>query len=297
MNTARILVVDDEKVICAGLEKILGEAGYEVHTTLSAKRALEILKEGPVDIVITDLKMPEVSGMELLRIIREMYPPITVIVITGYSTVETAIEAMKLGALDYLPKPFTADQVMVVVNKAVERRALLEETERGRKEIAKAQQIFENLPIGIIVLNRDKQIEYTNPSFMKMIESSENRSVMRGRTLSCLGNEDLIRIFELQEPIDGRICLPTHNLMVHVITVPLHGGEEWVGILIDISKSEQQREEILKLKRELLEKSQEVINKQMRVAQEIAGLLGETTAETKTTLLKLIALAKKEEAL
>ncbi len=297
MNTARILVVDDEKVICAGLEKILGEAGYEVHTTLSAKRALEILKEGPVDIVITDLKMPEVSGMELLRIIREMYPHITVIVITGYSTVETAIEAMKLGALDYLPKPFTADQVVVVVNKAVERRALREETERGRKEIAKAQQIFENLPIGIIVLNRDKQIEYTNPSFMKMIESSENRSVMRGSTLSCLGNEDLTRIFELQEPIDRRIGLPPHNLMVQVITVPLHGGEEWVGILIDISKSEQQREEILKLKRELLEKSQEVINKQMRVAQEIAGLLGETTAETKTTLLKLIALAKKEEAL
>jgi CheY-like chemotaxis protein len=271
MNTARILVVDDEKVICAGLEKILGEAGYEVHTTLSAKRALEILKEGPVDIVITDLKMPEVSGMELLRIIREMYPHITVIVITGYST--------------------------VVVNKAVERRALLEETERGRKEIAKAQQIFENLPIGIIVLNRDKQIEYTNPSFMKMIESSENRSGMRGSTLSCLGNEDLIGILELQESVDRRICLPTHNLVVHVITVPLHGGEEWVGILIDISKSEQQREEILKLKRELLEKSQEVINKQMRVAQEIAGLLGETTAETKTTLLKLIALAKKEEAL
>ena len=70
-----------------------------------------------------------------------------------------------------------------------------------------------------------------------------------------------------------------------------------MGMLVDISKSEQQREEIMKLKKELLEKSQEVINKQMRVAQEIAGLLGETTAETKTTLLKLIDLAKREEGL
>jgi len=265
MNIAKILVVDDEKVVCTGCEKILSEAGYQVKTTLSAKKALDILKEEPFEIVITDLKMPEMSGMELIKIIKKEYPDITVIVITGYSTVETAVEAMKLGAFDYLPKPFTSDQVVLVTKKAVERRTLLAEAMRGRKEITKAQQIFESLPLGIIVVNRDKQIEDINSSFTKILGIDDQRDTLK--------------------------------LNVHIITVPLGGEEQWVGMLVDISKIERQREEIVKLKGELLEKSQEVINKQMRVAQEIAGLLGETTAETKTTLLKLIELAKKEEGL
>jgi len=133
MNSAKILVVDDERIICAGCEKILGEAGYQVKTTLSARKALEMLKEEPFDIVITDIKMPELSGIELLEIIRKEYPEITVIVITGYSTVETAVEAMKLGAFDYLPKPFTSDQVTLVIKRAVERKNLLAETLRGKK--------------------------------------------------------------------------------------------------------------------------------------------------------------------
>lgn len=297
MNPAKILVVDDEKVVCTGCEKILGEAGYQVKTTLSAKKALDILKEEPFEIVITDLKMPEMSGMELIKTIRKEYPDITVIVITGYFTVDTAVEAMKLGAFDYLSKPFTSDQVVLTTKKAVERRALLAETMRGRKEISKAQQIFESLPLGIIVVNKDKQIEDINSSFTKMLGIDDQRSTLKGKPLSLLQSEWLTEIFELQEPVDRKVCVPDRNLNVHIITVPLRGEEQWVGMLVDISKIEQQREEIVKLKGELLEKSQEVINKQMRVAQEIAGLLGETTAETKTTLLKLIELAKKEEGL
>jgi len=297
MNTARILVVDDEKVVLNGCEKILGEAGYWVKTTLSAKQALDILKEGPFDIVITDIKMPEISGMELLKTIKRDYPEITVIVITGYSTVETAVDAMKLGAFDYLPKPFTSDQVVLVIKRALERKTLLAETMRGKKEISKAQKIFENLPVGIIVVNGDKQIEDTNSSFTKMMGIDDRSNDLKGKPVSSLQSEWLTEIFELQESVDRKIYLSDRNLNVHIITVPIGEEKQWVGMLVDISKSEQQREEIMKLKKELLEKSQEVINKQMRVAQEIAGLLGETTAETKTTLLKLIDLAKREEGL
>ena len=266
-------------------------------TTLSAKQALDILKESPFDIVITDIKMPEISGMELLKTIKRDYPEITVIVITGYSTVETAVDAMKLGAFDYLPKPFTSDQVVLVIKRALERKTLLAETMRGKKEISKAQKIFENLPVGIIVVNGDKQIEDTNSSFTKMMGIDDRSNDLKGKPVSSLQSEWLTEIFELQESVDRKIYLSDRNLNVHIITVPIGEEKQWVGMLVDISKSEQQREEIMKLKKELLEKSQEVINKQMRVAQEIAGLLGETTAETKTTLLKLIDLAKREEGL
>ena len=297
MNSAKILVVDDERIICAGCEKILGEAGYQVKTTLSARKALEMLKEEPFDIVITDIKMPELSGIELLEIIRKEYPEITVIVITGYSTVETAVEAMKLGAFDYLPKPFTSDQVTLVIKKAVERKNLLAETLRGKKEISKAQQIIDSLPMGIIVVDKDKQIVDFNSTFSKMLSLDSKSVTLKGKPLSSLQDEWLTQPFDRQTPVDKKIYLPDRNLNIHIIIFPLKEEEQWVAMLVDISRIEQQREEIVKLKKELLEKSQEVINKQMRVAQEIAGLLGETTAETKTTLLKLIELAKKEEGM
>jgi YesN/AraC family two-component response regulator len=297
MSTVKILVVDDEKIICRGCEKILSDAGYGVKTTLSAKNALDMLKEEAFDIVITDLKMPEMSGTELLKIIKQNYPHISVIVITGYSTVETAIEAMQLGAFDYLPKPFTSDQVNVVIQKVLERKNLLEEAERGKKEISKAQQIIGSLPTGIIVVNAYKKIVDINSTFTRLIGYDDQRDNLKGRHLSYLHCDWINELFDMKKSVDKKISLPDHNRTLHFITFPLQGEDEWVGMLVDNTRIEQQREEIVRLKGELLEKSQEVIDKQMRVAQEIAGLLGETTAETKTTLLKLIDLAKKEEGL
>src|SRR4030042_1645906 len=106
----KILVIDDEMIVCESCKRILEEDGYEVETALSAKDAFAKMRENPFDIVITDLKMPEIDGMEVLRIIHKDYPDTIVIMITGFSTVETAVEAMKLGAFDYIPKPFTPDE-------------------------------------------------------------------------------------------------------------------------------------------------------------------------------------------
>ena len=297
MNAAKILVVDDERIVCAGCEKILNEAGYRVKTTLSARKALAMIKEEPFDIVITDIKMPELSGIELLEIIRNEHPEIMVIVITGYSAVETAVEAMKLGAFDYLPKPFTSDQVTLVIKKAVERKDLVAQTIRGKKEISKAQQIMDSLPVGIVVVDKDKQIVDVNSTFAKILGLDIKGDTIKGNHLSSLQDEWLAQLFDRQDLVDEKRYVPERNLNIHIIIFPLKEEEQWVGMLVDISRIEQQREEIAKLKKELLEKSQDVINKQMRVAQEIAGLLGETTAETKTILLKLIELAKKEEGL
>jgi len=135
VSSPRILVVDDEMIVCESCKRILEEDGYEVETALSGREAFDKMKESPFDIIITDLTMPEIDGMEVLRTFRKEYPDAIVIMITGFSTVETAVEAMKLGAFDYIPKPFTPDEVSIVVKKAIEQKSLLLENIYLRQEL------------------------------------------------------------------------------------------------------------------------------------------------------------------
>ena len=135
MSDPRILVVDDELIVCESCQRILEEEGYEVDIALSGQEAFDKMKQGPFDIVITDLKMPVIDGMDVLKYTRKEYPEIVVIMITGFSTVETAVEAMKLGAFDYIPKPFTPDEVSIVVKKALEKRSLQIENVYLRQEL------------------------------------------------------------------------------------------------------------------------------------------------------------------
>ena len=135
MGNPRILVVDDEPIVCESCKRILGEEGYEVDIALSGQEAFEKMKRDTYDVVLTDLKMPGIDGMEVLRTLRKDYPETMVIMITGFSTVETAVEAMKLGAFDYIPKPFTPDEVSIVVKKAIERKSLLLENIYLRSEL------------------------------------------------------------------------------------------------------------------------------------------------------------------
>jgi DNA-binding NtrC family response regulator len=135
VSSPRILVVDDEMIVCESCKRILEEDGYEVETSLSGREAFDKMKESPFDIIITDLKMPEIDGMEVLRTFRKEYPDAIVIMITGFSTVETAVEAMKLGAFDYIPKPFTPDEVSIVVKKAIEKKNLVLENIYLRQEL------------------------------------------------------------------------------------------------------------------------------------------------------------------
>ena len=131
----RILVVDDEMIVCESCKRILEEERYEVETALSGKEAFDKMKANPFDIVITDLKMPGIDGMEVLKTFRKEYPDSIIIMITGFSTVETAVEAMKLGAFDYIPKPFTPDEVSIVVKRAIEKKSLMTENVYLRQEL------------------------------------------------------------------------------------------------------------------------------------------------------------------
>ena len=123
----RILIVDDELNICRGCVKTLSKMDYEVKYALNGYDALKMMDGDQFDVVITDLKMSSLGGMEVLRRVKEGYPDTRVVVITGYATVSSAVEVMKMGAFDYLPKPFSPDELRAVVLQALtERERLLQ---------------------------------------------------------------------------------------------------------------------------------------------------------------------------
>jgi DNA-binding NtrC family response regulator len=142
LDVTRVLVVDDELNICQGCVKILSKLNYTVHYALNGYDALKMMEEEPFDIVITDLKMSSLGGMEVLHRIKESYPDTPVIVITGYASVSSAIEVMKMGATDYLPKPFTPDELRAIVRQAeAERAARIQNRTLQEQQLKKARSL------------------------------------------------------------------------------------------------------------------------------------------------------------
>lgn len=139
MKKTRILIVDDEKIALRNLEHIMKKEGYGVVTTQSGSQAIKMIErsgEDEFDVVLTDLKMPGVDGMEVLAQSRRLYPETEVIMVTGYATMNSAIEAVKAGAYHYVSKPFELDEVRRVVKKALEKRALQLENRRLKEKLA-----------------------------------------------------------------------------------------------------------------------------------------------------------------
>ena len=123
----KILIIDDEVIALQNLMHVLKKEGYEITGTQSSTEALEYIEQQRFDLVLTDLKMEKVDGMQILSRVKELYPEAEVIMITGYATVETAIEAMKLGAYHYVAKPFKLDEVRKVVREALAKVSLVKE--------------------------------------------------------------------------------------------------------------------------------------------------------------------------
>ena len=121
---ARILVVDDDKALADNLVEYLSKLGYQTIAAYGGREALARFEKGDFQLVITDLKMPEMDGMELLDAVNKLDSRVMVMVITGYGTIESAVDAIKRGAYDYIPKPFKMDELEVIVNRALERHTL-----------------------------------------------------------------------------------------------------------------------------------------------------------------------------
>ena len=117
MKALSILVIDDENVICDACRLILGEKGHAVDSCLTGKGGLRAIERGTYDLILLDMKLSDIDGMEILKTVRQKGPAPQVIVMTGYSTMSNALQAMKLGAADYLAKPFTDDELVEAVDK------------------------------------------------------------------------------------------------------------------------------------------------------------------------------------
>jgi two-component system nitrogen regulation response regulator NtrX len=139
-----ILIVDDEKSICQSLGSILKDEGYEVLTAASGEEALKIIKEEPPNLVILDIWLPGIDGIETLKMIKSQYPHIRVIMISGHGTIETAVKATKLGAFDFFEKPLSMEKVILIVNHVFELINLEEENKLLKQKISQDYELTGN---------------------------------------------------------------------------------------------------------------------------------------------------------
>jgi DNA-binding NtrC family response regulator len=157
MEKKKALVIDDEQIVLESVSALLTEEGFEVDVSLHGRQGLDWAIERNYDIVLTDIRMPDIGGMKVLRDIKRINPTLPVIMITGYASVESAVQAMKLGAAEYIEKPFEPEQLLDAVSRAI--GISKEAEEQGlihREEVAK-------------VLDR---AESDDDFFMKLLEHS-----------------------------------------------------------------------------------------------------------------------------
>jgi signal transduction histidine kinase/FixJ family two-component response regulator len=246
-SNARILVVDDEQIMREGCARILSKGDWEVVTAENGESGLKAVKEGDgFDVVLLDLMMPGISGMEVLEAVHRVDAHLLVIVITGYATVESAVEAMKKGAYDFIAKPFTPDQLRIVVQRALEKRTLeremeilMSERERSLRDVATEKSrivtIINCMGDGVLVCNRDSCVVLTNPATGRILGIDE--SSLLGRPLSECNIDDTLTgtIMESLRPA-GRYsaavsqelcpsCAPNSFLRAHTAPVRNEVGE------------------------------------------------------------------------
>jgi DNA-binding NtrC family response regulator len=152
MSGVRILVVDDDEIILTSLSEFLRLEGYGVETASSFQEASAHLGAGAFQVAIADVSMPDVDGFELLKMIRNRYPDTAVIMITGYGTIESAVEAIKRGAFDYLTKPIIDDEIKLTIERALKQQMLMEENRSLRNQLA------ERYSLGNIIGHDDKML-------------------------------------------------------------------------------------------------------------------------------------------
>jgi DNA-binding NtrC family response regulator len=172
--TARLLVAEDEANLRLVIQKELQRLGYRVDVAPDGEAALRRLEEGNVDVLLADINMPRMDGMELLRRLHERPNPPEVIMLTGHATVETAIEAMKLGAYDYLSKPYRITELDVLVKQAAEKRRLRVDNQRLRQQLARQSQMPEIISVSEQMREALRLVERVAPSEASVLITGES---------------------------------------------------------------------------------------------------------------------------
>jgi PAS domain S-box-containing protein len=212
-----IMVVDDEDSIRLAVERILTRIDCKVLMAANGQECLGLLDRSKVDIVLLDLKMPGMDGMEVHQRIREVDDSILVIIITGYATIETAIEAMKQGAYDFIPKPFEAEQLRLVIKRALDKLYLTRETERLEEERrntlfdlatekSRTRSIVEAMPNGVMVTNSQGQVVLMNQAVREQLGLAQDCQIGQA-VASYVPDQDLCSLVTSvgQEPDSGEV--------------------------------------------------------------------------------------------
>jgi DNA-binding NtrC family response regulator len=171
---AHLLVVDDDETARRLLEEILVEEGYQVDAAVSGQDAIHKVEATGYDLVITDLKMSDIDGLEVLKDCRKSCPETSVIMITAFGSIGSAIEAMKAGAFDYISKPFREDEIKIVVARALEQQQLLTDNQRYRQELTKAFGLD-----GVVGRSRIMMDVYKT---VAMVANSRSTALIQGET-------------------------------------------------------------------------------------------------------------------
>ncbi|QDK45115.1 MULTISPECIES: sigma-54 dependent transcriptional regulator [unclassified Bdellovibrio] len=177
----RILVVDDEESIREFLEIMLKKEGYEITLAEDGQKAKDLLTKKSFDMIISDLQMPHVTGIELLKHVKESYPDTVFMLITAFGTTETAVEAMKMGAYDYLTKPFKIDEVRLNIQNALRSRNLEVENRTLKKELTKEysfQSMVGNSPAMHAIFDMVKRVSQTPTNVLITGESGTGKEVV-----------------------------------------------------------------------------------------------------------------------
>lgn len=291
-TTSRILILDTDEKVLDICQRILEGEGFAVTLTRSVNEALSELEKEFFDVVVADVDMPEMGGQELLKEIKYRQPEVLVILTAPFKATEEAVEAVKMGAFDYIPKPFGPHQILLMIYTALQTRQMVEKARIQHAE-QRAETIFQRLPVAIALADEAHRVVYHNRAFIELASKDGNKESVQGKTFyELFGVDPLDKTKGDDEPGASRwLQLDTVGRTAKLYNFELPEEDLRVLILLDITDTVIKDQQADVFKTETITKAQQVIHQQMRVAQEIAGLLGETTAETKAALFELIKLA------
>jgi two-component system phosphate regulon sensor histidine kinase PhoR len=198
-----ILVVDDEERVREGCRKVLTREGYEVSIAECGESGLKMIERQHYDIILLDLMMPSLSGFDVLAHVKALHPDSLVIVISGYATIENSIEAMKRGAFDFIPKPFSPEQLRVLIKKAIEYNRAMQDIadEKSRMRV-----LINRLTDGVMATDSSKRVLLANPAFLRMLGCHEVGAV--GRPVS-----EVIHYDQIEQMIDKALAISGDELV------------------------------------------------------------------------------------
>ena len=213
----RICVIDDQELLRESLTETLARERYDVDAIGDPSEALNRLGQASVDLVITDLKMPKMDGLTLLRAIRAQWPDMPVIVMTAYGTIATAVEAMRLGAFDYIQKPFSADEIVLLVDRALQHRNLRQENEALRTSLLDLEDTRQ-------LIGGSREMLRTREAITRMAASSATVMIQGP---SGTGKELVARAIHAASPRADRpmLCLNCAALSANLLESELFGHE------------------------------------------------------------------------